>query len=231
MSKFLVVPGKSLSEQAYEAIRDSIITLRLEPGQTIYENELAESLQISRTPVRDAFHLLLSEGLVDVLPQRNKRVAFISELKVRESSFVRFSLESSAFRLAARHWEAAVDRAKTERQIEALLHEQDEAAEQQDVVRFLQLDEEFHRRILQLAGNETLLAVVNHLRGHLNRFRYLAMKELVLTKTLVHEHEELFDRLKRGDEDGAVGLLERHLGKLDSEFPRLRERFGSYFRD
>ncbi|MDF2715877.1 MAG: GntR family transcriptional regulator, partial [Paenibacillus sp.] len=52
-----VSSGKSLGEQAYETIRDSILTLQLAPGQTIYENELADSLQISRTPIRDAFHL------------------------------------------------------------------------------------------------------------------------------------------------------------------------------
>lgn len=223
--------GKSLSEHAYETIRDSIITLQLEPGQPIYENELADSLQISRTPIRDAFHLLLSERLVDVMPQRNKRVAHISELKVRESSFIRLSLESSAFRLVARHWSDTEKHVKAGRRIDQLLREQSEAAERQDIVQYLQLDEAFHRCILQLAGNETLLEVVCHMRGHLNRFRYLAMKELVLTKHLTLEHEELFDLLKRRDENGAVRLLERHLGKLDEEFPRLREQFPGYFRD
>jgi DNA-binding GntR family transcriptional regulator len=226
-----VSSGKSLGEQAYETIRDSILTLQLAPGQTIYENELADSLQISRTPIRDAFHLLLSERLVEVLPQRNKRVAYISELKVKESRFVRLSLESSAFKLAARQWADTERHAKSEKQIRRLLQEQSEAAEQQDVLQFLRLDEAFHRCILQSAGNETLLEVVYHMRGHLNRFRYLAMKELVLTKSLVQEHEELFDRLKNRDEEGVVRLLEHHLGKLDSEFPRLRGQFPDYFKD
>lgn len=228
---YAVSSGKSLGEQAYETIRDAIITLRLEPGQTIYENELADSLHISRTPIRDALQRLVSERLVDILPQRSKRVAYISELKVKESSFVRLSLESSAFRLAAGDWRETERCAKAEKQIARLLREQSEAAEQQDVAEFLLLDEEFHRCILQLAGNETLLEVVYHMRGHLNRFRYLAMKELVLTGSLVHEHEELFERLKKRDEDGVVKLLEHHLGKLDSEFPRLREQFPGYFKD
>lgn len=223
--------GKSLGEQAYEAIRDAIVALELKPGQPLYENELADTLNISRTPIRDAFQRLVSERLVDVLPQRNKRVAYISEHKVKESGFVRLSLESGAFRLAARHWGDAGHPPGGEKRIERLLEEQREAAERQDVLEFLRLDEAFHRCVLQAAGNETLLEVVYHMRGHLNRFRYLAMKELVLTTSLVQEHEELFDRLKRRDEEGVAMLLESHLGKLGAEFPRLREQFPDYFQD
>lgn len=223
--------GRSLSDQAYETLRHSIITLELEPGQTLYENELADALNISRTPIRDAFHLLLAEGLIEVLPQRTRKVACLSELKVKESSFVRLSLESSAFKLAARQWDASNRHVKTDKLITRILEEQSEAAEQQDVVLFLQLDEAFHSCILQLADNGTLLEVVHQMRGHLNRFRYLAMKELVLTKNLVQEHYELFDCLKKRDEAGLVQLLEHHLGKIEREIPLLRKKFPAYFSD
>ncbi|MCM3652595.1 GntR family transcriptional regulator [Metabacillus litoralis] len=223
--------SKNLGEQAYETLRDSIITLQLEPGLTIFESEIAASLNISRTPIRDAFQFLISEGLIEVLPQRTKRIASISESKVKESGFVRLSLESSAFKLVARNWGDSEQHNIAEKQINRILHEQSEAAEQQDVVQFLQLDEAFHRCILQLAGNKTLLGVVYHMRGHLDRFRYLAMKELVLTKNLIHEHEELFASLKRQDEGKVEQLLEHHLGKFDLEIPRLREAFPDYFSD
>ncbi|MEI7026209.1 GntR family transcriptional regulator [Paenibacillus sp. y28] len=223
--------ARNLGQQAYETLRDSIITLQLEPGQTIYESEVADLLHISRTPIRDAFHLLISERLIEVLPQRTKQVACISEWKVKESSFVRLSLESSAFKLAARQWGSTPACMKAERQIGVILEEQSEAAEQQNVIEFLRLDEAFHHCVLQLAGNGTLLEVVYQMRGHLNRFRFLAMKELVLTKHLVHEHHELFQCLKSKDESGVAQLLELHLGKLDSEIPPLRERFPTYFRD
>ncbi|MEC0247948.1 GntR family transcriptional regulator [Paenibacillus chitinolyticus] len=227
----LITSGKSLGEQAYEALRDSIITLKLEPGQTIYESEIADTFQISRTPIRDAFQLLVTEHLIEVLPQRHKKIARISESKVKESSFVRLSLESSAFKLAAGSWDSSEKFAQTERQITRILREQSEAAEHQDVVQFLQLDEAFHKCILELTGNATLLEVVYHMRGHLNRPRYLAMKELVLTRKLVEEHLALFDSLKKRDEARTVQLLEEHLGSLDHEIPQLREQFPHYFTD
>ncbi|GIP31966.1 GntR family transcriptional regulator [Paenibacillus sp. J2TS4] len=222
---------RNLGEQVYDKLRDSIITLELLPGQTVQENELGESLGISRTPIRDAFHLLIAEKLIDVLPQRTKKVACISATKVLESSMVRLSLESSAFKTVAKHWGDTPLYMKAEKQILRILQEQREAAELQDTRQFLQLDEDFHRQILQLAGNETLLEVVYHMRGHLNRFRFLAMKELVLTDKLVKEHDELFECLKKRDEIGIVQLLELHLGKLESEIPPLREKFPQYFQD
>ncbi|MCD9026161.1 GntR family transcriptional regulator [Cohnella silvisoli] len=224
-------PSRFLGEHAYETLRDSIITLQLEPGQGIHENELAESLRISRTPIRDAIHLLHSERLIEILPQRTKQVACISESKVKESSLVRLSLESTAFKLTAMHWDQSDKYRTAEREINRNLQEQLEAAENQDVALFLQLDEAFHRIILKLTGNETLLEVVYHMRAHLNRFRFLAMKELALTSHLVEEHEQLFQAIKSRDADRVLKLLEHHLGKLDTEIPLLRSKFPHYFRD
>ncbi|GIP40070.1 GntR family transcriptional regulator [Paenibacillus sp. J31TS4] len=223
--------GKSLGEQAYETIRDAIITLELAPGTLIYENEMAEQLGISRTPVRDAFNRLIAEQLVDVLPQRNRRVAYLSEDKVRESGFVRLSLESRAFRAVAGRWDGSEPFRRAEREIGLLLEQQAEAAREQDAVRFLRLDEAFHVCILGLAGNRTLLDVVGQMRGHLNRVRLLAMKELEQTANLVQEHAELFERLRTGDAEAVGRLLEAHLGKLEEELPAIKEKCPEMFRN
>lgn len=229
--KLPITPARNLGEQAYERMRESIISLELTPGQVVQENELAEKLGISRTPVRDAFHLLITERLIEVLPQRTKRIASISVSKVLESSIVRLSLESTAFRLAAQRWGTSEEYALADKQLERLLEQQKEAAEQQNTAQFLQLDESFHKQIMLLAGNQTLLEVVHQMRGHLNRFRYLAMKELVLTSGLVREHEEILDCLRRRDDRGVVQLLEAHLGNIIDEIPPLRAQFDQYFQD
>lgn len=144
---------KNLGEQSYEVLRDSIITLKLEPGQTVYESEITTLLNISRTPIRDAFHSLISEQLIEILPQRTKRIARISEMKVKDSAFIRLSLETSAFRLVAKNWSDTEQHSVAEKQIYQILEKQNDAAEEKDVNQFLLLDEAFHRHILQLAGN------------------------------------------------------------------------------
>src|SRR5579875_1929969 len=88
---------KTLGEGAYQEIRNAIISLQLKPGQMISENELATSLGVSRTPIREALLMLNREALVEILPQRGARVAHINEHKVQEARFVRESLEVSAF--------------------------------------------------------------------------------------------------------------------------------------
>lgn len=222
---------KNLGEQAYETLRDSIITLKLEPGQNIYENEIAALLEISRTPIRDAFHSLISEQLIEVLPQRTKIVSRISEQKVKESAFIRMSLERSAFKLVASNWDQSEKYQKAERQIQRILDEQEEALEAQDIDQFFQLHEAFHNSILQLTGNETLLQFISRVRGNLDRFRYLARREFVLTGHSVDEHRELLTFLKNRDEQKVEQLVDHHMGELDEELAGLREKYPTYFTD
>lgn len=222
---------KSLGDQAYEILRTSIITLKLHPGQKIHESDIAKSFNISRTPIRDAIHSLVSEQLIDILPQRTKRIACISKIKVIESAFVRWSLETSAFKQVTREWGNSEEHQLVEKQINRILREQKEAAAHQDMERFLQLDEAFHKSILQLSGNETLLRVIYLMRGHLDRFRYIAMKELQLTDRVIGEHEELFQEIKNQNERQVVQLLEHHMKHIDHEFQHLTKMFPSYFID
>jgi DNA-binding GntR family transcriptional regulator len=221
---------KSLGDQVYESIRESIVSLRLEPGSMIYENELSEALNVSRTPIREAIRLLVNEQLLDVLPQRGTRIAKISVRKVGEARFIREHLETGAFRAAARLWNDQEHR-QTKETVTRLLEQQQAAADAEDIALFLQLDEAFHQAILGLIGNSTLLQVVYHMRGHLNRVRYLALKQFQHMNKVVEEHEDLFASIEQRDEGRALQRLERHLGKLDHELPELRREYPAYFLD
>ncbi|WP_127581524.1 GntR family transcriptional regulator [Paenibacillus koleovorans] len=224
------LPRKSLGSQVYDSIREAIVSLKLEPGQMIYENELAETLGVSRTPIREAIRLLVGEELLDVLPQKGTRIAYISERKVTETRFIREQLEQGAFRIAARVWQAEVHRTQKEAIVQ-LLEEQRAAAAREDITEFLRLDEAFHRMLLELTGNSTLLNVIYHMRAHLNRLRYLALKQFHDMHRVLAEHEQLFAAIESKDETATVRLLEQHFGQLNTELPSLREAFSHYFTD
>jgi DNA-binding FadR family transcriptional regulator len=89
------------SRQVYRALRDAIIATDLEPGQRISENELAERLAVSRTPVREALIRLRDERFVQIVPQLGTFVTRISAAAVQDAQFIRESLECAAVRLAA----------------------------------------------------------------------------------------------------------------------------------
>jgi len=221
---------RSLGDQIYVSIREAIVSLRMEPGTLVYENELAESLGVSRTPIREAIRLLVSEQLLEVLPQRGTRIAYISERKVSEARFIREHLELGAFRLVAREWQRH-DRSREEETIRRLLAEQRDTADQGDIAAFLQLDEAFHRTVMEMTGNETLLQVVGHMRAHLNRLRFLAIREYRTMDRVMEEHAGLLEALRQGDETMTAELLEQHIGKLDHELPDLRHTYTHYFID
>lgn len=222
--------NRSLGGRIYEQLRDDIVYLRLEPGRMIYENDIAASLRVSRTPVREAFRLLAGEELVEILPQRGTRIRPISVRKVNEVRFVRKQLETGAFCLAARMWDTSVA-ARHESRLRQLLDEQQAAVEREDVVLLLKLDEEFHRTIMSITENRTLLQVVGHMRAHINRLRFLALREFRQLQRVVTEHVRLFDCIRAGDEGLAASALDDHFSRLDVELPRLREMYPHYFED
>jgi DNA-binding GntR family transcriptional regulator len=226
----LFTQRKSLGDQIYESIRGNIVSLRLEPGSMVYENEMAETLGVSRTPVREAIRLLVSEGLLDVLPQRGTRIARISERKVHEARFIREHLELGAFRLAAKLWPER-DRTAEQRTIAELIERQQAVAAVGDTEGFLMLDEAFHRSILEITGNETLLQVIYHMRAHLNRLRFLALKQFDYLDRVVMEHRGLYDAIRQGDEGLTAERLKRHIGKLNDELPTLRAAHPNFFTD
>src|SRR5258708_5249501 len=86
---------------AYAALRDAIVSTELEPGRRISENEIADKLGVSRTPVREALARLSDDQLVQIVPQLGTFVSRISVAGVDDAQFLREALECSAVRLAA----------------------------------------------------------------------------------------------------------------------------------
>ncbi len=138
-------------------------------------------------------------------------------------------MESSAFELIAENWNDSEKFRLAEKQLKRIISDQIEAAQHRDIEEFLQLDEAFHQTILQLTENETLLQAVGYMRGHLDRFRFLAMKELDLTEKLINDHENLFTCLTEKNAKKGVQLLRSHMGNLHKEFRMLRKQFPAYF--
>jgi len=141
---------------------------------------------------------------------------------------LREQLESGAFREAARRWDPDLHGPVRDR-LEANLREQAKAAEAGDLPAFFRLDEAFHRLIMGVAGNETLLALIDRMRAHLNRVRFLSLKDERDEARILGEHRELLDAVASGHEERTVRLLMAHIGKMDSVLRRLESRHPDYF--
>lgn len=88
-----MIERKSIQTLVYEELKRNIMSMKLEPGQTMSTQEIATKLNVSRTPVREAFLRLQSEGLVEMIPQRETMVSKISLKRVEQEKFIRECLE------------------------------------------------------------------------------------------------------------------------------------------
>lgn len=196
------------ADQAYRLLRERILQGSLAPGDHLGESELAASLAVSRTPVRDALRRLQVEGLVQQEPNRGARVSDWSE-DVAELYELRMLLEGHAARRAATRLQSQqVDRLE---ELCGLMEQaaQDEAGPHVD--RIAELNSEFHRIILSAASSSRLSALTStvvELPLVLRTFQRYARKDL--QRSFAH-HRELVDGFRARDAAWAESVMRSHI--------------------
>lgn len=216
--------GEAARDQVYAALRRAIVTAELAPGRKLSENELAERLGVSRTPVREALVRLRDERLVAIVPQLGTFVTLISDDGVADAAFVREALECAAARLAA-------ERATVEGldDLQANLLAQERATEDDDADLFDTLDDELHHRIAELAGHEVAWALARRANGHLDRVRGLSLPEPGYLGEMVEEHRLVVAAIAAGDPDEAETRMRHHLRMVLGSLPALRSQHPEFF--
>jgi DNA-binding GntR family transcriptional regulator len=218
--------GARAGVAVYERLRDAIVSTGLEPGQQISENELAEALGVSRTPVREAVARLRDDQLVEVVPQLGTFVSRISVAGVDDAQFLREALECSAVRLAAERADAG-DLAE----LGALITRQELTRDAGDPDGFFLLDDELHSTLCELSGRPIAWTVVARANGHLNRVRRLSLAHPSYIAEMIDEHKAVVDAVGRGEPDSAEQALRHHLRMVLSDLPNIRRDHPEYFED
>jgi GntR family transcriptional regulator, rspAB operon transcriptional repressor len=215
-------PREKLSDTAYARLRDSILRGELPPRSVLDQRQLAESLDSSRTPVREALGRLLQEGLVEVGSRRQVIVRDFTPGHRREIALLREALETVAVRQACSAMK--VDDLDL---LRLVLIQQRRAAREGRNEAFLELDERFHLRIAEGAQLPILHAFLGQLGGFVRVATLGARRSPAALEQIVEEHERIVDAIEARDEDGAVAALEEHLGRNDypsaAASRRLRE--------
>ncbi len=191
----------TLREKIVETVRSAIVNGQIPAGTRVAEPELAERFGISRTPIREAFRQLESEGFITVIPRKGAVVASISAKDISEFYDMKMVLEGYAARCAAKTL-TEKDIARMEslnRQIEA-------AAVKKDVRKVLALHNDFHDVFLKACGNEKLHSVVQNMVMQFKRFRLiLAMRGRI--EGIVRQHDEIVDAFRKRNAPLAESLV------------------------
>ena len=193
---------QTLREKILETIRDAILKGTLKPGEKVAEPELAERFGISRTPIREAFRQLESEGYLTVIPRKGAVVAALSERDVQEFYAIKSILEGYAAALAARNLtDKELERLETvNRKLRSL-------GEEGDVRSFYRVHNEFHEIFLKAADNTKLYELIHQLGMKFNRLRMASLSVKGRMEISVDEHEKLLDAFRRKDAAMAENLV------------------------
>lgn len=216
-------PHESGRDYAKRVIRDKIISLELEPGVAISDRELAAWMNLSRTPVREALLDLAKVKIVEIYPQRGSVVAPIDYNLVEEAQFVRSVLEVAVVQLAC-------ERA-TQEQLEQLKENvalQEFYYQHGSSERLLEMDDEFHRLLFQIAGRMQAYEMMRSITVHFDRVRSLAVTA-VKEHLWMSDHRNICEAVAAHDQEAARQLMEKHLNRYKVDETALREQYPQYF--
>jgi len=195
----------SLSEAVYEMIKQRLLSQELEPGTKLREEDLADQLGVSRTPVREAINKLEREGLVEIIPRYGTFVANISSKDVEEIYQIREALECLAMRLA-------LPRFRKDKLLElAHLHKECKVpVEKGDFDPFIKVDTAFHDLLVKLSKNKRLIRLMSNLNNQIRLGRLESFSVPGRARKSLAEHQRIIEAMLRGSAEEAENLVRQH---------------------
>ena len=205
-------PPNSISDQIYERLKQQILHGEIEPGERLMQNQVAENLRASRTPVREAFRRLEQDGLVERVPQGGVRVTRLDMEAIQEVFGIRNVLEAYAVELACgRITKDEIDSLKRLVSQAGELLASAELGRETKIKRLFELNSQFHDIIYRASGNSYLMGMINSLRFIVGRLRLLGLRADSTWSRAWDEHAQLIGLLERKDKESAARLLKAHL--------------------
>lgn len=212
----------SLASQVFALLKELIISLQLRPGQMISEKEVAEALNASKTPVREAMIRLQGIGLVKIVPKSGTYVTPIQVDRYIEACFARQQLEIGAVRRAAtqQNWSTSL-------KMQSILQKQVQALEAGQDEEFFQLDQALHQTFFDAAGVSGVSTLIRDSQAEVNRMRYLKRLHNIRREgAVIEEHQAIVAAIRSGLADDAEAAMIRHIGPLEREVETLASHAG-----
>ena len=199
---------KSIRDQIYEAIQESIVNNSYKPGEELQIDRLAEEFGVSTTPIREALIRLESSGLVNLIPNKGARVTAFREEDIRDTWEIRKLLEPYAAGLTA-----ALDVTLEIQELNAALETLEKGT--QDGNLYIKSDIRLHELLYTHLSNELLKETLHNILQRSMRMRYFAedvskMHDQVVQE-VISEHKQILQALTARDRDRTIEAVRRHI--------------------
>ncbi len=197
---------KSLGQHVFENLKHAILRGDIPPGNRLVESRLAETMGISRTPIREAMHKLEREGLLQKLPNSGFTVTGLTREDIEETFGIRSVLESYAARLAASNHEDG-ELVILEEKIE----EYQTCLDERRLEDLPEINTQFHDILYALSRSPKLIKMVNDLRDQIYRFRKIILKAETRARASNDDHRKMLQAMRKRDAEGVERLVKDHI--------------------
>ena len=195
-----------LRDVVFNTLREAILKGELRPGERLMEIQLANKLGVSRTPIREAIHMLEQEGLVVTMPRKGAEVAKMTLKDMEDVLEIRAALDELASHVACqRITEEQLSRLKDRKQ------DFEHSLRSGDVKLIAEADVRFHDVIYEATGNPKLINLLSNLREQIYRYRVEYLKNTDNYPVLIKEHEAVYQSLADRNEEQATLAIREHV--------------------
>jgi GntR family transcriptional regulator, rspAB operon transcriptional repressor len=206
MRRLVIKDSKTIRRRIYEHLREELLNGEISPRQHLIEAKIAKELGTSRTPVREAFHSLELEGLIESIPRVGYVVKPISEKEVEEICEIRAAIEG----LAAR-WAMEKAHEKLGAELEKNISVAEDKVSKGDVRAFVDMDAQFHEIISKFSGSKRLLELAQTLRRHMLRYRIQSIYSVDNVIRAIEGHKGIVQAIKKRDLDEVNQAIRNHM--------------------
>ena len=200
------VKKENLGNQVFEQLKEMIFKGELAPGKRIIESEVADSIGISRTPVREALHKLEAERLLMHLPKGGYVVKGMSLSEIQETFDIRIILESFAGFLAAKRCND-----KEILPLEKKLEEFEKYLAENDYKELTRVNTEFHELLYALSKSPKLIKMINNLRDEIFLLREILLDSMEMASLSHDDHKEMIKAIKNREAKKVERLIKEHI--------------------
>lgn len=199
------VANETLTEQAYILLHHAILNLELQPGDSFLEREIADLLDMSRTPVRSSLIRLEGEGWLKIIPRKGFTVEKIDGNVIGDISKINEALDGLASELATVHMtKEDLD------YLDELIDEQEKCMYDNNLERYVEIDHHFHNFITNKSYNDRLVKVIENQMDQLYRARLFTIDEREFPLQSINEHRSIVAAMRANHSQAARTLTEAH---------------------
>jgi DNA-binding GntR family transcriptional regulator len=215
MRRLVIKSEKTIRRKIYEHLREQLLSGKVPPHQHLMEAQIARDIGTSRTPVREAFHSLELEGLIESIPRVGYVVKPISEQEVEEICEIRAAIEGLAARWAMEkaHEKLVTDLARN-------ISIAEDKVSKGEARTFVDIDAKFHEIIAKFSGSQRLLELAQTLRRHMLRYRVQSIYSIDNVLRAIEGHKRILRAIEKRNLEGVGKAVQHHMEQSKKDILR-----------